>query len=92
MNDTLDSVPLHITVKTQKFWWMQLQQQVRSRLRALCGNALACWRLRATAAAAVTLRGCASASSNSSVVLLHLSCCTALQWFCLSPVAANLRM
>jgi hypothetical protein len=32
MNDTLDSVPLHITVKTQKFWWMQIQQQVQHRL------------------------------------------------------------
>lgn len=28
VNESLDSAPLHITVKTQKFWWMQIQQQV----------------------------------------------------------------
>lgn len=28
MNDTLEEVPLHLSVKTQKFWWMQIQQQV----------------------------------------------------------------
>lgn len=28
VNESLDSAPLHITVKTQKFWWMQIQQQM----------------------------------------------------------------
>jgi hypothetical protein len=39
MNDTLDSVPLHVTVTTKKFWWMQLQQQVGVGSSRLDGSA-----------------------------------------------------
>lgn len=28
MNETVEEVPLHMTIKSQKFWWMQIQQQV----------------------------------------------------------------
>ena len=35
MNETVDEVPLHLLIKTGSIWWMQLQQQARSRPR-LC--------------------------------------------------------
>lgn len=28
MNETVDSVPLHLVINTASFWWMQLQQQM----------------------------------------------------------------
>eukprot|EP00878_Enallax_costatus_P014291 GHUV01014949.1.p1 GENE.GHUV01014949.1~~GHUV01014949.1.p1 ORF type:complete len:567 (+),score=104.50 GHUV01014949.1:232-1932(+) len=28
MNSTVEEVPLHVTIKTQSFWWMQIQQQM----------------------------------------------------------------
>jgi hypothetical protein len=28
MNDTVTEVPLHLTIKSQKLWWMQIQQQM----------------------------------------------------------------
>lgn len=28
LNETVTEVPLHMTIKSQKFWWMQIQQQV----------------------------------------------------------------
>lgn len=31
MNNTVDNVKLHLTVKPQKLWWWQIQQQVRRR-------------------------------------------------------------
>lgn len=30
MNKTVEEVPLYITIKSQSFWWMQIQQQVCS--------------------------------------------------------------
>ncbi|KAF6257938.1 cleft lip and palate transmembrane 1 [Scenedesmus sp. NREL 46B-D3] len=41
VNDTLDTVPLHITVKTQKFWWMQIQQQMEQSFQMQINTGLA---------------------------------------------------
>eukprot|EP00879_Flechtneria_rotunda_P011525 GHRR01012039.1.p1 GENE.GHRR01012039.1~~GHRR01012039.1.p1 ORF type:complete len:411 (+),score=98.64 GHRR01012039.1:68-1234(+) len=41
INDTLDEVPLHITVKTQQFWWMQIQQQMEQSFKMQISTGLA---------------------------------------------------
>eukprot|EP00882_Tetradesmus_deserticola_P005055 GHRQ01005326.1.p1 GENE.GHRQ01005326.1~~GHRQ01005326.1.p1 ORF type:complete len:625 (+),score=278.98 GHRQ01005326.1:193-2067(+) len=41
MNDTVDSLPLHISVKTQKFWWMQIQQQMEQSFQLQINTGLA---------------------------------------------------
>ena len=36
LNSSVDEVPLHLSVKPMKLWWMQIQQQVCVCVNVLC--------------------------------------------------------